>query len=80
MSPKPGIWVGSTAATSPLAISRFVASPEAETPSYTLPPPWRRSVTISSEVLPIFVWTLQPVSASNGWTQSYCLLFEPSSA
>ena len=56
-----------TGATSPAAIRRSVASPEAETPSYW---PVRISVTISSEVLPTFVFTLQPVSASKSETQS----------
>ena len=40
-----------TGATSPPAMSRKVASPEADTPSY---PPVCISCTISSEVLPIF--------------------------
>jgi len=40
------------AATSPAAMSRFDASPEAETPSKSAPPFWRMRFTISSEVLP----------------------------
>ncbi len=60
----------SIAPTSPPAISRLLASPEAETPSYTVPPPWRISVTISSEVSPYVTLTWQPVASSNGVTQS----------
>ena len=37
-------------------------------------------MTISSEVLATFTFTWQPVCASNGWTQSWVLSFEPSSA
>ena len=56
-----------TGATSPAAIRRSVASPEAETPSYW---PVRISVTISSDVLPTLVLTWQPVSFSKSVTQS----------
>ncbi len=66
------------AATSPLAMSRRVASPDALTPSYV--PPWRISVTISSDVLPTFVLTLQPVSSWKAVTQSYSGTFWPLSA
>ena len=38
------------------------------------------SWTISSEVLPIFTLTWQPVSFSNGVTQSVSASLEPSSA
>ncbi len=65
-----------TGSTSPPAISRRVASPEADTPSYL---PVRISVTISSEVLPIFTLTLQPVSFSKSVTQSTFGSVEPSS-
>src|SRR3954467_11389607 len=58
------------AATSPPLISRSVASPEAETMSYWLPPPWRISVTISSEEPAYLAFTLQPVPWGNGFTQS----------
>jgi len=57
-------------ATSPFAMSRFDASPDADTPSQTVPPPWRIRVTISSDELPSLVLTLHPVAASNGFTQS----------
>src|SRR4051795_1805844 len=63
-----------TGATSPPAISRSVASPDADTPSYW---PVRISCTISSEVLPIFTLTLQPVSFSNEDTQSTLGSLEP---
>ena len=65
-----------TGATSPPAIRRSVASPEADTPSYW---PERISVTISSEVLPILVLTWQPVSFSKSDTQSTFGSVEPSS-
>ena len=66
-----------TGATSPPAMSRSVASPEAETPSYW---PVRINVTISSDVLPILTLTWQPVCFSNGVTQSTFGSVEPSSA
>ena len=66
-----------TGATSPPAMRRSVASPDAETPSYW---PVRISVTISSEVLPILTLTWQPVFFSNGVTQSTFGSVEPSSA
>jgi hypothetical protein len=56
-----------TGSTSPPSISRRVASPDAETPSYW---PLRISWTISSELAPTFTLTLQPVCFSNGVTQS----------
>ena len=65
-----------TGATSPPAISRSVASPEAETPSYW---PVRMSVTISSEVLPTLTLTWQPVCFSKSDTQSTFGSVEPSS-
>ena len=65
-----------TGSTSPPAISRSVASPEADTPSYL---PVRISVTISSEVLPIFTLTWQPVCFSKSVTQSTFGSVEPSS-
>ena len=49
-------------------MSRFVASPEAETPSYWVPPPCRMRVTISSDVFPGLTVTWQPLCASNGLT------------
>src|SRR5450432_4689076 len=58
-------------------MSRKVASPDADTPSYW---PVFIKVTISSEVLPTFAFTLQPVCCSNGCTQSTVLSSEPSSA
>src|ERR1700690_4244917 len=58
-------------------MSRNVASPDAETPSYW---PVFIKVTISSEVLPTFAFTLQLVACSNGCTQSTVLSSEPSSA
>src|SRR5437660_1333977 len=47
---KSGIRLTFTSATSPWAIRRLVASPLADTPSHTVPPPCRIRVTISSEV------------------------------
>ncbi len=66
-----------TGATSPEAISRRVASPEADTTSYW--PPFIR-LTASSEVLKYLTVALHPVSFSNGVTQSTALSVEPSSA
>ena len=40
--------------------------------SYWLPPPWRISVTISSEEPAYLACTLQPVCFSNGLTHSGC--------
>jgi hypothetical protein len=54
-----------------------VASPDADSPSYW---PLRINCTISSEVLPIFTLTLQPVCCSKGVTQSTLLSLEPFSA
>ena len=65
-----------TGSTSPPAISRRVASPDADTPSYC---PVRISVTISSEVLPSLTLTWQPVSFSKSETQSTAGSVEPSS-
>ena len=65
------------ATTSPPAIRRCVASPEADTPSYS---PLCISCTISSLVAPIFTLTEQLVISSNGVTQSYAGSVEPSSA
>ena len=56
---------------------RSDASPEAETPSYW---PVFMRVTISSDVLPILTFTLQPVSFVNGVTQSTFGSVEPFSA
>src|SRR5207237_1591489 len=67
----------SAAATSPWAISTLVAFPEAETPSYTFPPPCRIRVTISAEVLAYLALTLQPVCCWNGVTQSNLGSFWP---
>src|ERR1700741_2493783 len=58
------------AATSPPLIRRRLASPEADTMSYWLPPPWRISVTISSEEPAYLACTRQPVWASKGFTQA----------
>jgi hypothetical protein len=54
---------------SPPAIRRVVASPDADTPSYS---PLCINCTISSLLLPSFTLTLHlpPVSVSNGFTQS----------
>jgi hypothetical protein len=65
-----------TGATSPAATSRREASPEAETASYW---PDFISWTISSEVAATLTLTWQPVSCSNGVTQSTLLSVEPSS-
>jgi hypothetical protein len=56
-----------TAETSPPAMSRSVASPDADTPSYS---PVFISWTISDELAPTLTVTLQPVASSNGVTQS----------
>src|SRR5881409_48033 len=53
----------SITATSPPAIRRSVASPDAETPSYS---PVFMSWTISDELAPTLTVVLQPVAASNG--------------
>ena len=66
-----------TGATSPAAISRSVASPEAETTSYS---PVFISCTASSEVPKYLTLAWQPVCSSNGVTQSTDLSVEPSSA
>ena len=66
-----------TGTTSPPAIRRSVASPEADTTSYS---PDFISVTASSEVPKYFTLTSQPVSSSKGVTQSTLLSLEPSSA
>ena len=57
-------------------MSRLVASPEADTPSYS---PLCISWTISSLVLPSLTLTLHSVSVSNGVTQSVSGAVEPSS-
>ena len=56
-----------TGATSLACDEPQVASPEADTPSYL---PVFMSVTISSEVLPTVIFTLQPVAFSKPVTQS----------
>src|SRR5919107_2893742 len=66
-----------TGATTPPAISRREASPEAETTSYS---PVRIRVTASSDVPKYFTLALQPVSLSKGVTQSTDLSVLPSSA
>src|SRR5947209_15155258 len=67
-----------TARTSPPRISRRLASPEAETRSYWLSPPWRISVTISFEEPAYFELTWHPVCCSNGLT--HCGWVYPSQA
>ena len=62
---------------SPAAIIRSDASPDADTTSYW---PVFISVTASSEVPKTFTETSQPVSSSNGVTQSTALSVLPSSA
>ncbi len=66
-----------TGATSPAAIRRREASPEAETVSYS---PVFIRLTASSEVPKYFTVALQPVCCSKGVTQSTVLSVEPSSA
>ena len=56
-----------TGSASPAAMSRRVASPEAETVSYC---PVRMSCTASSEVPNVLTVTLQPDSFSKSVTQS----------
>ena len=41
--------------------------------SYCEPPPWRISVTISSDEPRVLALTLQPVSCSNGLTHCGCV-------
>ncbi len=76
MLPKFGISSVLIGATSPPAIKRKEASPEAETTSYSPP---RMSWTISSLVAPTLRLTLQLVSFSKAVTQSASGLVEPSS-
>jgi hypothetical protein len=66
-----------TGSTSPEAISRSEASPEAETTSY-----WPVFIRLmaSSEVPNDLTLTLQPVCCSNGVTQSIFGSVEPFSA
>ena len=52
----------STGATSPVVMSRTLAFPEAETPSYA--PVWMRLI-MSSDDAPSFVFTVHPVAAVN---------------
>jgi hypothetical protein len=52
---------------------RTLASPDAETMSYWEPPPWRISVTISSDEPAYLALTLQPVRFSNGLTHCGCV-------
>ena len=66
-----------TGSTSPPAIRRSDASPDADTTSYS---PDFIKVTASSEVPKYFTLTSQPVSSSKGVTQSTLLSVEPSSA
>ena len=66
-----------TGSTSPEAISRSEASPEADTTSYW---PVFIRLTMSSEVGAVLTLTLQPVASSNGVTQSTAGSVEPSSA
>ncbi len=66
-----------TGSTSPAAISRKDASPDADTTSYW--PDFIR-VTASSEVPKYLTLTSQPVASSNGVTQSTALSVLPSSA
>ncbi len=66
-----------TGSTSPAAISRSDASPEADTTSYS---PVFIRLTASSEVPKYLTLTSQPVSSSNGVTQSTAGSVEPSSA
>ena len=66
-----------TGATSPAAISRSEASPEADTTSYS---PVFIRVTASSEVPKYLTLAWQPVSFSNGVTQSTVVSLVPSSA
>ena len=53
-------------------MSRSDASPDAETMSYW-PPPWRISVTISSEEPAYLLVTMHPVCFSKGFTHSGCV-------
>ena len=66
-----------TGSTSPRAISRSEASPEAETTSYW---PVFMRLMASSEVPNGLTLTLQPDSCSNGVTQSTFGSLEPFSA
>jgi len=66
-----------TGSTSPEAISRSEASPEADTTSYC---PVFIRLSASSEVPKVFTLTLQPVCCSNGPTQLTFGSLEPFSA
>ena len=81
MSLKSGKIVGSIGLISPASMSRFDASPDAETPSYR-PWFWVMSVYMSSDVSAGLTFTVPQsgLAASNGWTQSYSLTLLPSSA
>src|SRR3954469_11398175 len=69
---KSGISFGLTGWTFLPLIRRSEASPEAETMSYC-EPPWRISVTISSDEPAYLLVTLQPVCCSNGFTHCGCV-------
>src|SRR4051812_12015074 len=62
-----------TGCTSPPLIRRSDASPDAETMSYWLPPPWRIRVTISFEEPAYLACTWQPVAFWNGSPQWGCV-------
>src|SRR3954452_14250316 len=62
-----------TGLTLPPRINRRLASPDADTMSYCEPPPWRISVTISSDEPPYLVDTWQPVCCSKGLTHCGCV-------
>src|SRR3954454_13730566 len=57
-----------TGLTSPPRMSRRLASPDADTMSDCVPPPWRMRVTISSDEPPYLAETWQPVCFSKGLT------------
>jgi hypothetical protein len=67
------VFIGST---SPAAIRRRVASPDADTASYC---PVRISWTASSDVPNVLMFTWQPEDFSKPVTQSWVLSFVPSS-
>jgi hypothetical protein len=82
MSLKSGIRSTLTSAASPRLIRVFEASPDADTPSYSPPPPPCIRETMASEVSAALTLTFaqSALAAMNGLTQSYSLTFEPSSA
>src|SRR4051794_1805549 len=66
-----------TGCTSPPLIRRSDASPDAETMSYWLPPPWRIRVTISFEEPAYLPSPRRPLAFWTGFPQSGCVYPPP---